>query len=274
MLARTRQPHRVAESDPDGLGEGDEGGRSLRPTPASWSPLSPVVPLPPGGRRAHSPRCRPSQARETRILLARKVLIFPAGEPVALNESLKFKAQAPKVTGAGLDRGRPRRDTPVIRRPGEREGTPLSRGGPTDRLHILPSTPWPCSRPKETDERTGSLKVHHEAQEVFASLLPPRCDIVVRATGPAVPADLGFVGLEARDGRGGPSGTDHAERALVNREQEEALAWTYFETCGETKGTRAKPTGVRSAQGPEGPRPATHQLRLQQKWFHVYYGVV
>ena len=48
MLARTRQPHRVAESDPEGLGEGDEGGRSLRPTPASWSPLSPVVPLPPG----------------------------------------------------------------------------------------------------------------------------------------------------------------------------------------------------------------------------------
>ena len=48
MLARTRQPHRVAESESDGLGEGDEGGRSLRPTPASWSPLSPVVPLPPG----------------------------------------------------------------------------------------------------------------------------------------------------------------------------------------------------------------------------------
>ena len=127
---------------------------------------------------------------------------------------------------------------------------------------------------KRQTERTGSLKVHHEAQEVFASLLPPRCDIVVRATGPAVPADLGFVGLEARDGRGGPSGTDHAERALVNREQEETLAWTYFETCGETKGTRAKPTGVRSAQGPEGPRPATHQLRLQQKWFYVYYRVV
>ena len=243
-----------------------------------------------GPRLPRGPRCRPSsrsprgsscsltqlprcQARETRILLARKVLIFPAGEPVALNESLKFK-----LAGAKGDRrrprGRPRRDTPVICRPGEREGTPLSRGGPTDRLHILPSTPWPCSRPKETDERTGSLKVHHEAQEVFASLLPPRRDIVVRATGPAVPADLGFVGLEARDGRGGPSGTDHAERALVNREQEETLTWTYFETCGETKGTRAKPTGVRSAQGPEGPRPATHQLRLQQKWFHVYYGVV
>ena len=126
----------------------------------------------------------------------------------------------------------------------------------------------------ERDRRIGSLKEQHEAQEVFASLLPPRRDIVVRATGPAVPADLGFVGLEARDGRGGPSGTNHAERALIDREQEEALTWTYIETCGETKGTRAKPTGVRIAEGAEGPRPATHQLRLQQKWFHVYYGVV
>ena len=105
---------------------------------------------------------------------------------------------------------------------------------------------------KETDD--GSLKVeeeeeHHEAQEVFASLLPPRRDIVVRATGPAVPADLGFVGLEARDGRGGPSGTDHAERALVNREQEEALAWTYFETCGETKTTEESPAKESDTRG-------------------------
>ena len=87
MLARTRQPHRVAESEADGLGEGDEGGRSLRPTPASWSPLSPVVPLPPGVVVLAHPAAGVPIPRDQNSGSGRKVLIFPesgAGE-VALN---------------------------------------------------------------------------------------------------------------------------------------------------------------------------------------------